>query len=198
VTPLVLIRHGPTAWNAEGRMQGQSDVALSPEGRAAVAGWCLPTGVGGPDWRWVSSPLGRARETAAILAPGVEVRVEPALAEMSWGAWEGRLLSELRAEGGEAVADAEARGLDFRPPGGESPRDVQARVAGLLENLARAGAPVVAVAHKGVIRAIYALATGWTMTGRAPDKLRDGCAHRFDLGTAARPVVAELNMRLTP
>ena len=66
MTSLVVIRHGPTEWNAEGRIQGRSDVPLSAEGRATVSAWRMPAGIGGPEWAWLSSPLQRARETAAL------------------------------------------------------------------------------------------------------------------------------------
>src|SRR5690606_38605102 len=122
VTLLLMLRHGPTAWNEAGRIQGRSDPPLSAAGRAAVAAWTLPPEAAGA--RWLSSPLGRARETAAILHRG-SVAVEPRLIETDWGEWEGRTLPALRAALGEAMAANEARGLDFRPPGGESPRDVQ-------------------------------------------------------------------------
>ena len=197
MTPLVVIRHGPTAWTAEGRIQGRSDVPLSPEGRDAVRAWRLPGGLRGAGWVWLCSPLSRARETAALLKRDGEVREDPALIEMNWGAWEGRVLAELRQEGGPGMAEAEARGLDFRPPGGESPRDLQARLAPLLDSLARTGAPCVAVTHKGVIRGLYARAEGWDLTGRAPVKLRDACAHRFLLDAAGRPRVDRLNLDLT-
>src|SRR3546814_10532072 len=59
------------------------------------------------------------------------------LVETDWGAWEGRTLAELRADLGAGMAANEARGLDFRPPGGESPRDVQDRMRPLLAELAR-------------------------------------------------------------
>src|SRR3546814_15044213 len=65
----------------------------------------------------------------------------------------------------DLMAANEARGLDFRPPGGESPRDVQDRLRPLLAELAAAGADVVAVSHKGVLRALYALASGWDLRG---------------------------------
>ncbi len=198
MTELVVIRHGPTAWNAEGRIQGRSDVPLSPEGRAAAGAWRLPPGIGGADWVLRSSPLIRARETAALLHPKGDWGAEPALIEMNWGAWEGRLLAELRAADGTAMAAAEARGLDFRPPGGESPRDVQGRLASLLAALATAGAPCLAVTHKGAIRALYAWARGWDMTGRPPEKMRDACAHRFTLDAHGRPHVEDLNLELTP
>ncbi len=204
MTPLVLIRHGPTQWNLDRRMQGRADPPLAPAGRAAVSAWRVPlemTDAGADmaagNWIWLTSPLLRARETAALLhtAP---VSIEPALIEMDWGAWEGRRLAELRAEGGAARAAAEARGLDFQPPGGESPRQVQDRLRPLLERLATTGRPAVAVTHKGVIRALYAQASGWDMTGRAPEKLRDGCAQRFLLGPDGAPETDQLNLPLAP
>ncbi len=203
-TPLVLIRHGATQWNLDRRMQGRADPPLAPAGRAAVSAWRLPlemTDAGADmaagNWIWLTSPLARARETAALLR-AAPVSVEPALIEMDWGAWEGRRLAELRAEGGTTMAAAEARGLDFRPPGGESPRQVQDRLRPLLERLAAAGRPVVAVTHKGVIRALYAQASGWDMTRRAPEKLRDGCAQGFLLGPGGAPETDQLNLPLAP
>ncbi len=200
MTPLVLIRHGPTQWNLDGRIQGRADPPLSPEGCAEVSAWRLPpemTGARARDWIWLVSPLARARETAALLTDQA-VSGEPALIEMDWGAWEGRRLADLRAEGGAAMAAAEARGLDFQPPGGESPRQVQDRLRPLLERLAALGRPVVAVTHKGVIRALYARASGWDMTGRAPEKLRDGCAQRFLLSPDGAPETDQLNVQLAP
>ena len=120
---ICLIRHGPTAWNEGGRIQGRADIALSAAGRAEVRGWRLPAGFAGA--RWLTSPLRRARETAALL-PGSGV-VEPRLVEMDWGAWEGWRGAELRAKAPAELAANEALGLDFRPPGGESPREVGAR-----------------------------------------------------------------------
>ncbi len=203
MTPFVVIRHGATDWNADGRIQGHSDPPLSAAGRGAVKTWRLPGEMTGPAaqaWTWLTSPLIRARETAALLrgprAPPAEI--EPVLVEMHWGAWEGRRLAEIRAEGGRGMAAREARGLDFRPPDGETPREVQARLRPLLERLEAAGRPAVAVTHKGVIRALYALASGWDMTGRPPEKLRDACAHRFQLGPGGAPDTAQLNLSLAP
>ena len=168
MTPVLLIRHGPTAWNASGRIQGQTDVPLSPRGRAEVQGWRLPAAFA--DARLFSSPLSRARETAEILTgrtPTLDLR----LSEMSWGRFEGRRLAELRAKIPAAMAANEARGLDFRPPDGESPREVCARLQSLLRELAADPRPAVAVCHKGVIRAALVLATGWDMRGRPPVRL---------------------------
>ena len=166
---IVLIRHGRTVWNQQGRMQGRSDIPLSAAGRDEVRGWQLPAAWARAKWR--SSPLRRATETAALLTTQ-PVTIEPRLIEMNWGAWEGRTLAELRAEA-PAMAANEARGLDFRPEGGESPREVRARFASLVADLS---GDVVCVTHKGVIRAALSLATGWDMTTRPPLRLGDDAA----------------------
>ena len=188
MTPLLVIRHAPTEWNAAGRIQGRADLALSEAGRRWLKGVQMPA-----DWDGaicLSSPLRRATETARLL--GLDPQPEPALIEMDWGGWQGRRLADLRAELGAEMAENEARGLDFRPPGGESPRDVQAR---LLPRLRMLSAPTVVVTHKGVLRALYALATGWDMKGKSPDKLLDGHAHEFGVAGDA-VVVRELNLAL--
>jgi probable phosphoglycerate mutase len=186
---LLVIRHGATDWNAAGLMQGHTDRPLSKAGREQFRSVRLPPGWAGAIC--LSSPLERAMETARLL--GLEPKPEPRLIEMDWGEWEGRSLKELRAEQREAMAENEARGLDFRPAGGESPRDVQERLKPLLAGLS---SPTIAVTHKGVLRALYALATGWTMKERAPSKLIDDCAHAFDVAADGTPSVAELNIPL--
>lgn len=190
---LLLIRHGPTAWNESGRIQGRSDQPLSSGGRAAVAAWTLPPEAG--DARWLCSPLVRARQTAAMLHGG-RVEAEPRLVETDWGAWEGRTLAGLRDELGAEMTANEARGLDFRPPGGESPRAVQERLRPLLAELAGRPGTVAAVTHKGVIRALYALACGWDMRRRPPAKLLDACAQLFTLSPDGEPRLDRLNIPL--
>ncbi len=194
MTSLVLIRHGPTDWNAEGRIQGRNDRPLSAAGRAAVARWRLPPQLAGH--LWLVSPLQRARQTAELLNIA-EAAVEEALIEADWGAWEGERLVDLRRRLGAELAAQEARGLDFTPPGGESPRDLQLRLAPLLQRLATAGRATGAVTHKGVIRALYAQASGWQMCGKAPQRLADGTAHVFRLDADARLHVERLNLPLT-
>ncbi len=130
---ICLIRHGTTAWNAAGRIQGRRDVPLSDAGRAQVRGWRLPHGFA--QAACMASPLRRALETAALLGfdqPAIDGR----LAEMDWGEFEGRTLTELRAELGPAMRELEDSGLDFRPPGGESPREVAGRLGACLRSLA--------------------------------------------------------------
>ena len=170
-----LIRHGATDWNAERRLQGRADLPLSAPGREAVRGWRVPALLA--EAVWVSSPLERARQTAALLGRS-GYPVDERLIEMDWGEWEGRRRDELLAEAG-ARLDRDPLGRDFRPPGGESPREVAARLKPWVCEIARAGRPAAAVTHRGVIRALYAEATGWEMIGPPADGFTPGSAQLF-------------------
>lgn len=192
---LVFIRHGPTAWNEAGRIQGRRNLLLPARALAALAGRRLPARF--RDCRWVSSPLVRARQTARALG-AAGAAVEPRVAEMDWGEWQGRSLAELREQLGEAMRRNEARGLDFETPAGDSPRRVQARLRPWLAEIGAAGAPVAVVSHKGVARALVALALGWDMKDRAPVRLRWERAHRFEVSPAGEPRLAEPNVELAP
>lgn len=199
---LALLRHGPTEWNKARRLQGRTDIPLSDEGRDAVALWRLP-GIAGLDWRswqWRTSPLARCRETAAIMLRSMnlpEAEADHRLIERGFGAWEGETLAGLRARHGAEMAEWEATGWDFRPPGGESPRDVLHRSMTLLQEMLQQGRSMAAVTHRSVIRAIYAEARGWDMLGRPPEKLFDGCVHLFRL-SAGGLAVDRLNLPLAP
>jgi probable phosphoglycerate mutase len=173
-----LIRHGSTSWNEAGRIQGRTDVPLSELGAAQVRSWRVPPGFA--DAVCLTSPLARASETAKLLglAPSVDLR----LAEMDWGGFEGRTLAELRADTGASMRELEDAGLDFRPPGGESPRLVAARLAACLRDVASTGRDHVLVTHKGVLRASLVLAFGWDMLGKPPVRCAPGRAlvHELD------------------
>jgi len=193
MTLLAVIRHADTDWNRRGLIQGSSDIALDAMGRAEAAAWRLPPDLDRFDW--LASPLKRAAETAAILC-GRTPLCDARLVEMAWGAWEGRTIPDLRAELGNLMTAWEAKGLDFQAPDGESPRMVQQRLAPVLAEIAVRGRPTVAVCHRGVLRALYALATGWDMTGKPPERLLEPCAHIFALDAAGRPSVHKLNIAL--
>ncbi|MBT5413323.1 MAG: histidine phosphatase family protein [Rhodospirillaceae bacterium] len=193
MTALLLIRHGPTAWNAAGRVQGQTDVPLSAAGRARVRRWRLPDAFAG--FVRIASPLVRASETARLLGAR-PLPTEPRLMEMHWGEWEGATLAGLRARYGEEMIRNEGRGLDFRAQGGETPREVQARLLSWTAEVAARGDPVAAVTHRGVIRALMAQATGWDMLGKPPHKIGDGCAHLFRLDSTGRPTLDRMNIPL--
>ena len=174
--PFAVLRHAPTVWNGEGRLQGTTDIPLSADGEAAAKTWHLPSPA--DRWKRVCSPLIRARRTAELVRPSAPIIVESRLREMSFGVWEGKSVAQLRAADGKAFAAAERLGLDFHPPGGESPRMAMERLSAWACEVA-AGEPVVAVTHKAAIRALLALATGWDMKGRQPIKLDWRCLHFF-------------------
>jgi broad specificity phosphatase PhoE len=186
---LALLRHGDTAWSAEGRIQGRTDVPLSDAGRDALRGFQLPAECRG--MRVVCSPLARCVETAALISRASSER-DARIAEMSWGAWEGRRLADLRAELGPAMEDNEARGWDFRPQGGESPREVLERVRTWLAELRE---PTLAITHRGVIRAIFAAACGWNLCGKPPAKLDWSALHLFRVSASGMPMIDRLNVK---
>jgi len=189
--PFAVLRHASTAWNAERRLQGLTDTELSPDGEAEARRWRLPPPADG--WRRMSSPLSRARRTAELVRPAAAVTVCSALREMSFGVWEGHTIAELRASVGEAFLAEERKGLDFQPPGGESPRAVVARIGRWAQGLEE---PVVAVSHKAAIRALLALATGWDMTDRPPHKLDWRGLHFFEVARDGAVLVSRLNVPL--
>jgi len=192
--PFAVLRHATTDWNVEHRLQGLTDTTLSAAGEAEARTWRLPSPANG--WKRLSSPLQRARRTAELLQPSVPVIVDAALREMSFGTWEGHTIAELRESVGAAFIAAEAKGLDFQPPGGESPRAAMARIGRWTASIAAAGQPVVAVSHKATIRVLLALATGWDMLGKPPHRLSSAAAHLFRLDASGRPAVERLNVPL--
>lgn len=194
MTRLLMIRHAATSWNRNTRIQGLSDIPIDAEAREEASKWCLPAGFDDADW--YSSPLVRATETAHLL--GESPKMDERLIEMNWGDWEGDTLENLRRILGEDMTRNENQGLDFRPPGGESPRDLQERLHPWLGEIARAGNPAVAVTHKGIIRAIMALATGWDMMGKPPSRVLNAAGHIFALDDRGNPIVEELNIPLVP
>ena len=195
---VAFIRHGATAWNEEGRMQGRRDIPLSDRGRAEVEAWrshARFADIVSATSLWFSSPLQRAVETAEILN-GASPQCDPALIEMDWGDWEGWRLDELRDRYGAAFARNEAAGLDFRPSRGESPREVRERVMRWLAAMAAAHNSIVVATHKGVLRAVLSAATGWDMTAKPPVRLSAAALHRFEVDAEGRIGVLEPNIPL--
>jgi len=190
---VVMLRHGRTSWNADGRIQGHTDIPLSPAGREALQGLALPADLNAETW--ISSPLSRATETARILSTGQSIETDKRLTEMNFGDWEGHTHAELLAADPGGMANLERQGLHMRPPRGETPAEVGARLLDLLRS--RTEDALVLVGHKGLIRAALALATGWDMTGPAPHRIAWHMAQvfRFD---GARLSVDALNVPLIP
>jgi len=154
-----LVRHGESVSNLEGRVQGQADVALSTLGREQArrtADWGRHVARDGVVTEIWSSPLERARETAAAIAAavGLPVQVEPALVELHAGIFQGHLWADLEARFPEAVARWRSGDLHYAIPGGESRAGLAARGRAALERLAARTAPgMIVVAHGGVLTA---------------------------------------------
>ncbi len=193
MTQIALIRHGPTAWNEQGYLQGRQDLPLSKAGELAVRQWRLPAQF--EKFACVSSPLRRCVQTAAILG-AADPTLERRLIEIDWGDWEGPEGAILRTNTPRRRA-AEGGGLDLAPPGGESPRQVQHRLRPWLRAVATTGTPTLALTHKGIIRTIYALATGWTMLGKPQHRMSWHCLHLFTLDEDGHPHIEHLNIPLT-
>jgi broad specificity phosphatase PhoE len=139
ITRIYLIRHGETQWNVEGRYQGQADPPLNARGRAQAEQLGRQLRSQGLA-RLISSPLLRALQTAEILARILKlpVETEERLVEIHQGDWQTRLRSEIESRYPELFASWEADPWSVTPPGGESLRQVQARVhAAVDEILAR-------------------------------------------------------------
>lgn len=155
---LLLVRHGVTDWNRQGRFQGHLDPPLGDEGRAEaemLAQRMLRTDEIRPR-RIISSTLARALETAEVLGLAVGVGVEPdaRLIEIGQGEWEGRTHADL-AEADPERYEAWRRDAGIRqPPGGETIEDATARVSAVIEDLLTSDGtwPVCIVSHGGTLR----------------------------------------------
>ena len=188
-----ILRHGITNWNVEGKIQGRTDVPLSKAGRISLSSVSVPSLF--HDVEWITSPLQRARETAKI-QDLKKTRTDIRLIEMNWGEWEGKKLKDLRGQHGVSMRENENRGLDMQPPGGETPRDVQDRLKPLLQEIGKSNKTVGGVSHKGIIRALLCLATGWDMLGKPPVKLDWECIQIFSLDATGLPSLYKTNLPL--
>jgi broad specificity phosphatase PhoE len=158
---IVLVRHGQTAVNAEGRLQGRIDAPLTDLGRlqaAAVGASLADLDVA----RVVVSPLLRARQTVEAfgLPATVAVDVDERWIELDYGAWDGQPLRSMPVE----AWDTWRSDPSFSPPGGESLAALGERVAAACADLAAAGEcrdrDVVVVSHVSPIKAAVAWALG--------------------------------------
>jgi broad specificity phosphatase PhoE len=152
---LTLVRHGQSAANARGVMCGRSDPPLTDTGRRQAR--ALATGLPRPT-RLLSSPLVRARETAALLGTDVPVELDARWTEMDYGALDGQPMTALD---GDAWRTWQAD-PDHVPAGGESLAAVRARVAAACTELADEAArgEVVVVSHVSPIKAAISWALG--------------------------------------
>lgn len=153
---LTLIRHGLTDWNVSGRFQGQTDMPLCEDGREqarALARYLEPLDAA-EVW---TSPLRRARETAEIAFPTEDIKVDPRLMELHFGAFEG--FTQVENEGHEQWAWWFDDPFGRRTPGGESYADLRERVVAWYRELPAEG-HIVAFTHSGSIQMLLSHVIG--------------------------------------
>jgi broad specificity phosphatase PhoE len=167
---LIFARHGETAYNAENRLQGQRDIPLNARGRdqSKALGQTLRARIGSEIGdleaaeAFFASPLLRARETmtiarAAMGLPADRYRVDPALKEISFGAWEGLTWPEIEVKDPKGLRTRRKDKWNFVPQGGESYALLADRVGSWLDK--QTGHAFV-ISHGGVARVLMALIAG--------------------------------------
>jgi probable phosphoglycerate mutase len=161
-TRILAIRHGQTAWNADSRIQGHTDIALDAVGEWQAHRLALALGDEELDVLY-SSDLARARQTAAPLAARkqLQVRVDPGLRERGFGEFEGLSFKQIEQRWPEQAAAWRQRDPDFGARGGEVLRDFRERVVAAVTRLAMAhrGQNIALVTHGGVLDLLYREAT---------------------------------------
>ena len=167
VTRLCLIRHGETAWNAEGRVQGQLDIPLSPTGLAQAK--AVAAALKGESFDAIySSDLVRVRQTAQPSADQFKksVLLDERLRERHYGVFQSITYVEAKERFPEDYARFRAKDLDFDFETGESLRGFDERVLVFFRELleAKKGQSLLIFTHGGVLEIVYRHATGRGLT----------------------------------
>jgi broad specificity phosphatase PhoE len=170
-TQLLLLRHGESTWNAEGRIQGQADPPLSELGRRQAS--ALGRRLSNLTLETVyTSAAERGRETSsAIAAPhAVTPAIEPALLELHLGSWQGRRMSDFTEEEALLYRAWERDPTSVTPPGGETITSALNRIAPVLDDIleTHAGTSIVLVTHSiiGRVALSYLLGFGVELVPR--------------------------------
>jgi broad specificity phosphatase PhoE len=163
---LYYVRHGETDFNRQGRLQGRRDTPLNAHGRrqaaecgALLRGLFARDHRQAQDFKYVSSPLKRARETMEILRATLglqahDYEIDARLIEIAYGEWEGLTLQEIESRNTSVLSARERDKWDFAPPGGESYRELADRIGSWYNSLT---ADTVVAAHGGGVRALMAI-----------------------------------------
>ena len=157
-TRILAIRHGQTAWNADARIQGHTDIELDAMGRWQAER--LAAALADEELQAVySSDLSRARQTAAPFAAraGLELRLDAGLRERAFGEFEGLSFAQIEQRWPDQAARWRRRDPDFGAHGGEVLRHFRERVTAVVTRLALAhrGQSIALVTHGGVLDMLY-------------------------------------------
>ena len=154
---LIVVRHGETDWNAEGRIQGHTDIPLSGRGEAQARRLTArlahePISIA------YASDLQRAWRTAELALEGRDISVvrDPAWRELRFGEWEGLTSAETVVRDPEIAGRRRRHPATVAPPGGEHLGDLRARIAPAISMIAarHPGQTVLVATHGGVVRAL--------------------------------------------
>ncbi|HVN88168.1 MAG TPA: histidine phosphatase family protein [Candidatus Binatia bacterium] len=167
---LILVRHGESEGNRDRRFTHSTEVPLTDRGREQARAAAATIAARFAPRRVLASPFSRARETGEIIAAALALRIEidPEVREQDLGELRGQLYDSVLSD----PSFDPARRWEWRPPGGESLLDVQARVAPAIDRVAQrfAGCDVVVVAHAGVLMAACAYVIGsWETIRSVPN-----------------------------
>jgi broad specificity phosphatase PhoE len=207
---LYLLRHCETEWNQAKLYQGRSDPPLSASGllQAQTLAEELAPVLSQPI-TLLSSPLMRARTTAAILASRAEATamIDHRLTELSYGSWEGYSQQAIKLLWPDMLRQWKRTPDTVAFPGGEALRDLQARVRSFLVDAAESDGPIFAVTHDGVIRLALLEAQGLPLSAFRtvkidPGKLVAFCRHRSGISPAitwsSRPLRERVSAKTRP
>lgn len=162
MTHIYLVRHGETAWNVEGRFQGQSDTPINETGRQQAD--ALGRYLKGKNLQAIyTSDLIRALDTSRIIAAyhNVDIKPDPRLRELNFGSWEGMDYYEIQSKHPIVLTEWQENILKTAPPGGESLEQLAKRVQVVYEHIISIDLKdeILIVAHGGVLQVLlcYAL-----------------------------------------
>lgn len=191
VPTIYFLRHGETEWNALGRLQGTRDIPLNARGRGqavhaagVLADLFKRDGKDRAALPYVSSPLGRARQTMELVRgklelPFADYSLDDRLREIGYGTWEGLTLAESQATDPEVYARRLADKWTVAPSGGETYAAVQLRMLDWYESLL---VDTVAVAHGGTCRALMVALGLETPASAAELYIEQGAVYVFREG----------------
>ncbi len=191
---LYCVRHGQSLYNAEGRVQGQSDVPLSDFGRRQSEATARALADRGIEALY-SSPLRRAMQTAEVVAArlGLEIRTDPRLREVDAGIFQDKLRTELAERYPEELARWTSGDPDFTISGGESRRALARRGCAALEAIRGAGHGRAAVVSHGRLMTVTLEAMAGLPKGQPLGSLHNGSITTVRFGDHGRGQVIALN-----